>query len=399
MGICNHDSMIHATIRVIEVVAVFGTISSLGYYAFCIVCAVELLRERKHADRSARSTQATPPVSIFKPLKGTDPEMYENFRSHCVQDYPEYEIIFGVSEADDPALELVKRLNQEFPQHAIRMMVCEQKLGANIKVSNLAQMAREAKYDILVVSDSDIRVPSDYLRRVVAPLSDSNVGLVTCLYRGVASGTLGSRLESLGISTDFIPGVLAARAIEGGIRFGLGSTLAFRRQELQAVGGFESFADYLADDYELGKRIAALGKEVKISDVIVETFLPRYKMREFLHHQLRWARTVRDARPWGYAGLGLTFGLPWALLAVAAALGASWTWVLLIAVLTMRLGVTFVVGWRVLRDRQAITMIPLLPVRDIVALLVWLVSFAGHTVVWRGDRFELKKGKLTRAGR
>ncbi len=391
--------MSHHIFDFLEIVFVLAATASIFYYVLCIWSTAAFLREQKTAGKRVYPTPTLPGISIFKPLKGTDPEMYDSLRSHCVQDYPEYEIIFGVSEADDPALDFVKRLKREFPEHAIRMMVCEQKLGANIKVSNLAQMAREAKYDILVVSDSDIRVPSDYLRRVVAPLSDSNVGLVTCLYRGVASGTLGSRLESLGISTDFIPGVLAARAIEGGIRFGLGSTLAFRRQELQAVGGFESFADYLADDYELGKRIAAVGKEVKISDVVVETFLPRYKMREFLHHQLRWARTVRDARPWGYVGLGLTFGLPWALLAVAAALGASWTWVLLIAVLTMRLGVTFVVGWRVLRDRQAITMIPLLPVRDIVALLVWLVSFAWHTVVWRGDRFELKKGKLTRAGR
>ena len=391
--------MIHHIFEFLKIVFVLAAIASIFYYVLCMWSAAAFLREQKTAGNRVYPTPTLPGVSILRPLKGTDPEMYESLRSHCVQDYPEYEILFGVSEADDPALEFVKRLKQEFPEHAIRILVCEKKLGANIKVSNLAQMAREAKYDILVVSDSDIRVPPDYLRRVVAPLSDSNVGLVTCLYRGVASGTLGSRLESLGISTDFIPGVLAARAIEGGIRFGLGSTLAFRRQDLQTIGGFESFADYLADDYELGKRIAALGKEVKISGVVVETFLPRYTMREFLQHQLRWARTVRDARPWGYAGLGLTFGLPWALLAVGAALGASWTWALLIAVLAMRLGVTFAVGWRVLRDRQAITMIPLLPVRDIVALLVWLVSFAGHTVIWRRDRFELKKGKLTRDGR
>src|SRR5438105_9347263 len=391
--------MIHHIFEFLKIIFALATAASIFYYVLCIWSTAAFLREQKTAGERVYPTPTLPGISILKPLKGTDPEMYDSFRSHCVQDYPEYEIIFGVSEADDPALEFVKRLKQEFPKHAIRILVCEKQLGANIKVSNLAQMAREAKYDILVVSDSDIRVPSDYLRRVVAPLSDSNVGLVTCLYRGVASGTLGSRLESLGISTDFVPGVLAARAIEGGIRFGLGSTLAFRRQDLQTIGGFESFADYLADDYELGKRIAALGKELKISGVIVETFLPRYEMSEFLQHQLRWARTVRDARPWAYAGLGLTFGLPWALLAVGAALGASWTWALLIAVLAMRLGVTFAVGWRVLRDRQAITMIPLLPVRDIVALLVWLVSFAGHTVVWRGDRFELKKGKLTRDGR
>jgi len=388
--------MIHHIFEVLKIILALAAIASIFYYVLCMWSAAAFLREQKAADKSVRPTQGLPSVSILKPLKGADPEMYESFRSHCVQDYPEYEIIFGVSEADDPATELVKRLKQEFPEHAIRMMVCEQKLGANIKVSNLTQMAREAKYGILVVSDSDIRVPSDYLRRVVALLTDSTVGLVTCLYRGVASGTLGSRLEALGISTDFIPGVLAARILERGIRFGLGSTLAFRQQDLQAIGGFESFADYLADDYELGKRIAALGKEVKISDVVVETLLRRYTMREFLTHQLRWARTIRDARPLGFAGLGLTFGLPWALLAVGAGLGARWTWALLIAVLAMRLGVTFAVGWRVLRDRQTITMAPLLLLRDIIAPLVWIESFVGNTVVWRGERFELRKGKLTR---
>jgi len=391
--------MIHHIFEFLKIIFALATAASIFYYVLCMWSAATFLREQKTAGNRVYPTPTLPGVSILRPLKGTDPEMYESLRSHCVQDYPEYEILFGVSEADDPALEFVKRLKQEFPQHAIRMMVCEQKLGANIKASNLAQMAREARYGVFVVSDSDIRVPPDYLRRVVKLLSETKVGLVTCLYRGVASGTIGSRLESLGISTDFIPGVLAARAIEGGIRFGLGSTLAFRRRDLQAIGGFESFADYLADDYELGKRIAALGKEVKISDVVVETFLPRYEMSEFLQHQLRWARTVRDARPWGYVGLGLTFGLPWALLAVAATYGARWTWGLLIAVLAMRLGVTFAVGWRVLRDRQAITMLPLLPLRDIVALLVWSVSFVGHTVVWRGDPFQLKQGKLTRAGR
>jgi ceramide glucosyltransferase len=391
--------MIHHIFEFLKIVFVLAATASIFYYILCFWSAAEFLRERKAADKSVRPTQDLPSVSILKPLKGTDPEMYESLRSHCVQDYPEYEILFGVSEADDPALDFVKSLKQEFPEKAIRTLVCEQRLGANIKVSNLAQMSREARYDILVVSDSDIRVPPDYLRRVVKLLSQTRVGLVTCLYRGVASATLGSRLESLGISSDFIPGVLAARTLERGIRFGLGSTLVFRRQDLQAVGGLESFADYLADDYELGKRIAALGKEVRISDVVVETFLPLYTMREFFQHQLRWARTLRDARPWGYAGLGLTFGMPWALLAVAAAHRATWAWGLLIAVLAMRLGVMFAVGRRVLRDRQALAMFPLLLLRDIVALTVWMLSFAGHTVVWRGDRFELRKGKLTSAGR
>ena len=242
--------------------------------------------------------------------------MYESFRSHCLQDYPEYEIIFGVSDPADPALQLVERLKLEFPQRAIRSMVCSENLGSNTKVSNLAQMLRQAKHENILVNDSDIRVPSDYLRRVMAPLADPQVGLVTCLYRGMASPTLGSRLEALGISTDFSAGVLAARQLEGGIRFGLGSTLAFRRRDLEAIGGFEALVDYLADDYEIGRRMAERGLRVTLSDVVVETFLPAYTLRQFVEHQLRWGRTVRDSRRWGYLGLALTFGFPWAVLAV-----------------------------------------------------------------------------------
>ena len=252
-------------VRTVQIVAVIGIVSSALYYLLCLWSAAKFLRERKIGSQPEADQSAIPapsgfqPVSILKPLKGTDPEMYASFRSHCLQDYPEYEIIFGVSDPDDPAVRCVKQLQGEFPNCRIRLMVCSRTLGANVKVSNLAQMLTGARYDRLIVNDSDIRVKPDYLRRVSAPLVDSKVGMVTCLYRGVASTTLGSRLEALGISTDFCPSVLAARQLEGGIRFGLGSTLAFRRSELEKIGGFTSFVDYLADDYELGKRIAGLG--------------------------------------------------------------------------------------------------------------------------------------------
>jgi ceramide glucosyltransferase len=225
-------------------------------------------------------------------------------------------------------------------------------------------------------------------------LADPTVGLVTCLYRGIASSSLGSRLESLGISTDFCAGVLVAQTVEGGIRFGLGSTMAFRRHDLQTIGGFEAIVDYLADDYQLGARIAALGLEVKLSDVVVETFLPRYTLRGFVDHQLRWARTVRDSRYWGYVGLGLTFGLPWAVLALLFAQGAAWVWGLLAITLAMRIGVAVVVGKLVLRDRQVMRLLAFIPVRDILALVTWIVSFAGHTIAWRGQHFRLESGKL-----
>jgi ceramide glucosyltransferase len=387
--------MMHSIIRTIEIVAVTGTVSSCIYYLLCLWSAAAFLRGRETRE-GASPKQALPPISILKPLKGTDPEIYESFRSHCLQDYPEYEIIFGVSDLNDPAIESVKKLQQEFPDRRIQLLVCPNILGANVKVSNLAQMLAEERYDYLIVNDSDIRVEPDYLRRVTAPLADPRVGMVTCLYRGVANATLGSRLEALGISTDFCPSVLAARQIEGGIRFALGSTLAFRRADLEKIGGFTSFVDYLADDYELGRRIAELGLAVKLSDVVVETYLPSYRLREFFAHQLRWARGVRDARTGGYLGLMFTFGIMWSFLALAASRGALWACGALAITLFLRLAIALFVGRGVLRDRHILKYAWLIPVRDLVAAAIWLVSLGGHTVTWRGDRFRLHNGKLTR---
>jgi ceramide glucosyltransferase len=371
--------------------ALLGTVASAGYYLLCLWSAGGFLRKR-----GAPSASFTPPVSILKPLKGTDPEIYESFRSHSVQDYPEYEIIFGVSDPNDPAIREVERLQREFPQRAIRLVYCRENLGTNTKISNLAQMVRQARYEHLIVNDSDIRVAPDYLRRVVSGLSDATVGMVTCLYRGIAGPTVGSWLESIGISTDFCAGVLAAKQIEGGIRFGLGSTLAFRKSDLAAIGGFEGIVDYLADDYELGKRIADRGLKVQLSEVVVETFLPAYSLGGFVRHQLRWARSVRDSRRWGYVGLVLTFGIFWALLTLLSAGGASWAWGVFFSTLLLRFAVAMVVGRWVLEDSQVTVLMALIPLRDVIALAVWAMSFAGHTVDWRGSSFTLKDGKLAR---
>ncbi len=389
--------MIHDIFSVLEMVAVVGTVASVGYYVLCLYGAARFLRERKAAGGGARPTQTalfTPAVSILKPLRGTDPEMYESFRSHGLQNYPQYEIIFGVSDAGDPAIEFVERLKAEFPQIPIRLVLCRKNLGANTKVSNLAQMVTETRYEHIVVNDSDIRVQPNYLREVVAQLADPKVGLVTCLYRGVASPSLGARLESLSISTDFSAGVLAARQLEGGIHFGLGSTLAFRRTDLASTGGFEALSDYLADDYELGRRIAGLGLRVELSETVVETFMPRYDLKQFLDHQLRWARTIRDSRPGGYFGLVATFGLPWAFLALICARGSGWAWALLGAASVMRYAVALVVGRMVLQDRQVTSWLVLVPLRDLVAVLVWFIGCWGHAVTWRGKAFELRDGKL-----
>src|SRR5579864_3904609 len=296
--------MIYTTVRILEWIGILGCISSSIYYLICLWSAAAFFRARK-AGEGARSTQALslPAASILEPLKGTDPDIYESFRSHCVQDYPEYEIVFGVSDPEDPAIASVEQLQREFPDRMIRLVVCPNQLGPNVKVSNLEQMLPTARYQHLLVNDSDIRVEKGYLRRVIAPLVDERVGMVTCLYRGVADPTLGSQLESLGISTDFCAAVLVARQLEGGLSFGLGSTLAFRRTDLERIGGFRSIVDFLSDDYELGRRITTLGLQVLLADVVVETHLPAYDLRGFLAHQLRWARGVRDSRTGGYIGL------------------------------------------------------------------------------------------------
>jgi len=385
------------TARVLlEAVAAIGTVGSLFFYVLSALGLASFLRDTRQKLKQAPLPESQlPPVSVLKPLKGVDPEIWESYCSHCEQDYPEFQLLFGVSDTGDPAIEVVRKLQAKYPSLPIALIVCDPVLGPNIKVSNLAQMLPAARHELLLVNDSDIRVPSDYLRKVITPLADASVGLVTCLYRGIASPTLGSRLEALGISTDFVPGVLSARFLEKGLHFGLGSTLAFRRRDLEAIGGFETLLDYLADDYELGRRIASTGKKVELSAATVTTFLPAYTLQQFFRHQLRWSRTIRDARRWGYAGLLFTFGLPWALMTLLAARGAAWAWLLFGLTLAARLAIGLVAAEVVLHDRQALRNILLLPLRDLIAPLVWGASFLGNRIHWRGDVFDLKDGRLT----
>jgi len=389
------------TARVLlETLAAIGTACCLCFYFLSALSLASFLSDRrKKLSQAPLPESQLPPLSILKPLKGVDPEIWESFCSHCEQEYPEFQIqiqmIFGVSDPADPAIEVVRKLQSKYPNREIELIVCDRVLGPNIKVSNLVQMLPAARHELLLVNDSDIRVPPDYLRKVITPLADASVGLVTCLYRAVASPTLGSRLEALGISTDFVPGVLSARFLEKGLHFGLGSTLAFRRRDLQAIGGFEALLDYLADDYELGRRIAATGKRVELSATTVTTFLPAYTLRQFFRHQLRWSRTIRDARRWGYAGLLFTFGLPWALVTLLVAQGAAWAWALFALTFAARLAVGFAAAEVVLHDRQALSNIFLLPLRDLIAPLIWAAGFLGNRIHWRGDVFDLKDGRLT----
>ena len=386
--------MPHAAVQSVEVLTTVLALAGMGYFLAAIVAARVFV-----ASRRAPLQPFAPGVSILKSLKGLDPGMIEAFRSHCRQDYAgDYELLFGVSSLDDPAVAAVEQLKLEFPERAIELILCPARLGTNGKVSTLTQLAAHARYDYLLINDSDITVGPHYLERVMAHFAEPRVGLVTALYRGRAHGTLASRLESLGIATDFQAGVLLSKMLEGGLHYGLGSTLAVSREALDKIGGLATLVDYLADDYELGARVDRAGFRVVLSAEVVETAIPAYGWRGFIDHQLRWARTVRDARPGGYAGLLFTHGLAWALLNVlASGMSPVSLWLLGLSFF-LRLALAMTVGAEVLGDHQVLPSLWLLPLRDVVAMGVWIAGFAGNTIVWRGERFLLKGGKLLKSG-
>ncbi len=362
---------------------------------------------RRATQTRLEPTLPLPGVSILKALRGVDARMYAGFVSHCQQNYPgPFEIIFGVSSLADPAVAEVARLRVEHPRIPIHLVECAARLGPNGKLSSLAQMLPHAAHEHIVVNDSDILVSPTYLTRVLTPFAVSAaaqaaaerpLGLVTVPYLGQAERTLFSRLEALGISTDFIPGVLAARLLESGLRFGLGSTLATTKSALSAVGGFESLTNQLADDYELGARLHQAGYRVELVHEIVATTVPAYTWRGFADHQLRWARSTRDSRRAGYLGLLFTYVLPWALATVVASGFALWSLSLLSLALLVRVAVALTIGVGLLRDEQVLRDLLLLPLRDLYGLFFWAWSYAGDTVIWRGERFHLRRGVLTSA--
>ena len=421
--------MPQAWAQAVEGVTTVLAIVGMGYYMAALLAAFVFLGRRQ-----PRASGARPSVSILKSLKGLDPGMLEAFRTHCRQEYAgDYELLFGVGSLEDPAAAAVRELQREFPEREIRLVECPKRLGTNGKVSTLIQLEPHARCEYLLINDSDITVGPQYLERVMAefekqgPREQGNegtikqgtketgndegeekaksirdngakgpVGLVTALYRGRVHGTIGSRFESLGISTDFIPAVLLARWLEGGLRYGLGSTLAVSRQALAAIGGLDALKDQLADDYQMGARIRNNGFQVVLSRQVVETSVPAYRWRGFVEHQLRWYRTVRDARPWGYAGMVFTFGLCWsALNVVASGVSLLSLWLLAMAFF-LRLALAMAVGPTCSTTARCCESLWLLPVRDAVAMGMWVAGFAGDTIVWRGERFHVRDGKLTR---
>ena len=364
-------------------------VAPLAYYVLASVAALRFFRR----ERARSLPPLTPPVSVLKPVRGLDFGSYENFLSFCLQDYPDYELLFAVNDDKDPAVPLIQRLQREFPERRIRLFAGAERLGANRKINKLARLVREARNDILVISDGDVRVGPRYLREVVAPFADPRTGLVTCFYRGIAEKNLGAELEAVGTSSDFFSGVLMAEWFEG-MTFALGASMVTTKSWLDRIGGLATIADKHSDDYELGHRVAQAGGKVVLSREAVWTMYPAQTPRGFFEHQVRWARTVRLCRPLSYAGLLFTHGLPWAVLAAVVA-PARWIGAAYVAAyVILRMAMAWAVGvWGVGDDvlRRKLWLVPL---RDAIHFGVWLVSFGSNRITWAGDEFEIQKSQM-----
>jgi ceramide glucosyltransferase len=342
-----------------------------------------------HRRRKAAPSPFTPSVSILKPVRGADPGFYEAIRSNLQQDYPDFELLAGVSDPEDPAIAVLERLRREFPARPLRILHTRP-ATPNAKAGVLAELERASSGSVLILADADIQVPPAYLERVIAPLADPAVGLVTCMYRARAQHWP-ARFEALGISTDFAPGTMVA-PLAGAGEFALGSTIAVRRADLERIGGIMAVADYLADDYQIGSRIHALGLRCLLSEVVVETHLTGERWSDVWNHQVRWARTIRVSRLGGYAGLPVTHATTWAVVAAAAGL-----WPAALVLIMLRFAMALTAGWIVLRDRHVLRLGWLIPIRDLWGTAVWVAGLFGNTVDWRGERLRLTpEGRIRR---
>lgn len=341
--------------------------------------------------------QARPPypgVTVLISVRGREEATRACLESFLTQDYHPYQVLFGVADPQDPVLPLLEELQVAFPQAAVDLMVCPEKLGHNPKISVLRQLEGQARHEVLVLADADVQVAPDFLSRTVAALAEPGVGLVTCPYRAGPAHTLGAQLEALTISADFIPSVAVAYYLEG-IRFALGAAMVLPRRVLAEIGGLAALADFLADDYQLGRRVADAGYRVRLLPYVVETENPRLSLRAYLAHQLRWARTYRVCRPKGYLGYGITHALVYALALCLASGPAPYALGLLGLTLAGRWALAYFAERRCLQGRLSGAALGLLPLKDILSFGLWLASFGGNRVTWQTDHFRVsREGKL-----
>jgi ceramide glucosyltransferase len=360
-----------------------------AYYLVAIFAGLRFFR-REHA---RKVPEFTPPVSLLKPVRGVDFASYENFRSFCTLNYPEYEILFCVNEMDDLAVPVIQRLAKEFPGRRIEIFSGAPQAGTNRKVNNLALLTRQASYEHLVQSDGDVRVGPDYLREVVAPFTDPIVGIVSCFYRGIAEKNFWAELEAIGAASDFLAGAMVAN-LSGEVTFALGASVATTKTWLAKIGGYEALADFLADDYEIGNRIHKAGGKVLLSREAVWTMYPAQTWRGFWAHQERWARTVRMVRPASFLGLIFTHGLPLAILAAVVAPTAWIAAAYLGAYAVLRLLMAWVVGVWGVKDETLARKLWLVPLRDAIHFAVWLAGFTSNRVKWGESEFAVENGRM-----
>ena len=327
-----------------------------------------------------------PPVTVLKPLCGAEPALYECLRSFCEQDYPQFQIVFGVSNSQDPAVAVVRRLKREFPTKDLRIAIDGRLHGSSPKVSNLINMTALASYDYLVIADSDVRVTRSYLATVVAPLLDPGVGIVTCGYRGQPRAGLWSLLGSLFINEWFMPSVRVT-AMAGSRSFAFGATIAIRRHVLESIGGFRSIANQLADDYRLGELTRRIGLRTVLSEVVVDTYVGERNLNELLEHELRWLRTIRAVQPVGHALSFITFSVPVAAIGSLLAGGALPA----LAMLGITAGARMLLHFTVHEPGSARSHLLILPLRDTLTFALWSWSFVTRTVRWRDGHFRVTR--------
>lgn len=367
-------------------------VAALAYQLF----ALEALGRFMGSSGAASACPDRPGVSILKPVRGLDVDTRDCLASFLNQEYYPFEVLFGVADPHDPVVPLLNELKSNYSQVDLKIVICEQWLGLNPKVSRLRQLEPQARYDYLVISDSDIRVRPDYLPQVMAGLREPGVGLVTCPYRVGRVRSWGAALEALSISADFIPSVAVAYYVEG-IHFGLGATMALSRRVLNEIGGLEGLADYLADDYQLGYKVSQAGYRVRLLPYVVETLGSQETLRGYLAHQLRWARTYRVCRPRGYFAYGITHALPFALLTWLFSGLAPWAGGLVLSVLVTRWTLAYGAERIFLKGELPWPYLALLPIKDLISFGLWFLSFLGDRVTWQGKKYRVTPdGKLIR---
>ena len=359
------------------------------YYSLVIFSAGRFFR-RAHRDNAG---SFTPPISNLKPVRGLDPEAYENFASFCQQNYPEYEVVFCVDGAEDPVVPVLERLQREFPKAHVRVLFGSGRIATNDKVAKLARMVGEASYEHLIISDSDVRVRPDYLRTVIAPLQDEAVGATTCFYVANSEGSITDRLQSIGMISDFYGSLLVARQLDG-VKFTLGPTIGTTRARLAEFGGYESIENKPADDLWVGRLISEHGHQVELLDYAVETVPDFRGLGDLVHKRMRWLVVQRHMRPWGHLGFLFTQGLPWTLLAITIHPTVPVFCFFIGSYIALRVAILWMIGSWGLRRRGLWHEAHLIFAWDALAFVMWIASFTRTTIRWRNADYSIVEGRL-----